>query len=105
LDINDATASNIVTIPSLKKVMHCRTTLELDLLSVSAEDRTKGNGEETAADATTPTSTMTTPRRASTRIRDRSARMDEAADEAMDKATEVTNNPNDKDLEYEESLC
>ncbi len=73
LDINAATASNTVTIPLLKKIMHCRTTLELDLLSVGAEDRTKGNGEETAADATTPTSTMMTPRRASAHIRECSA--------------------------------
>ena len=73
LDIDAATASNTVTIPLLKKIMHCRTTLELDLLSVGAEDRTKGNGEETAADATTPTSTMMTPRRASAHIRECSA--------------------------------
>ena len=100
LDIDAATASNTVTIPSLKNIMHCRTTLELDLLSVGVKDRTKGNKEETAADATMPTSTMTTPRRASARICKRSARTDEAADEATDK----TNHPNDKDLEYEESL-
>ena len=104
LDIDATTASNTLTIPSLKKIMHCRTTLDLDLLSVGAEDQTKGNGEETAADATTPTSTMTTPSRASARICERSARNDEAADEATDKATEETNNPNNKDLEYKESL-
>jgi hypothetical protein len=103
LDIDAATASNTVAIPLLKKIMHCRTTLELDLLSVGAEDRTKGNGEETVADATTPTSTMTTPRRASARIREHSARTDKAVDEATDKATEDTNNPNDKDLKYKES--
>ena len=104
LDIDAATASNTVTIPSLKKIMHCRTTLELDLLSVGAEDQTKGNGEETAADATTPTSTMTTPSRASARICECSTRKDEAADEATDEATEETNNPNNKDLDYKESL-
>ena len=80
--------------------MYCRTTLELNLLSVGEEDQTKGNGEETAADATTPMSTMTTPKRASARIRKRSARTDEAVDEAMDE----TNDPNNKDLEYKESL-
>jgi hypothetical protein len=104
LDIDAATANNTVTIPSLKKIMHCRTTLELDLLSVGAEDQTKGNGEETVADVTTPSLTMSTPRRASARICKRSAQTDEAADEATDKTIEETNNPNDKDLEYKESL-
>ena len=91
LDINADTASNTVTIPLLKKIMHCRTTLEINLLSVGAEDRTKSNGEELTVDAMTPTLTMTTPRRASARIHERSMQMDEAADEATDKATEETN--------------
>ena len=97
VDLETATSSKNVIIPSLDKIMHCKNIDELELLTVDGKENE--TEEETTEEAST-----TPSRRTSTRIREKRAGIaDEEASASEAKTDEDEDTTAEENIEYKES--